>query len=171
MKENLLLKADWNVKVHHIHDGLIYEETKENIVVRLARVDLLKHVFNLGSPINTGFLYMGAGSGSTAAAVTQSALVTELTGNANRITVTNTAGAALSASDIVQETSSSYDQKIIVQAAYPTGDGNNGSTFYEFGLFSSATFAAGTMWNRFVLGASIAKTNLIAITLQVSIRV
>lgn len=164
------LYADWTIIAHDLDGNEVYREEKTNLILRAARKDVLRFLFNVGSPVTTGYLYLGVGSGSAAAAVTQTALVAELVGNANRLSVTDTSGGSVDDTDITQSTSGGFDQLITVQAVYPTGDGNNGSNFREYGLFSSATFAMGQLLNRFVSASDIAKSSSLAITVQVNLR-
>ena len=168
--ENEVMEGDWLVTGYdHEKDKVVYEQHKHNLIVRDGRKNVLRQTFNLDTPITGGFKFLGTGTGTTAAAVTQTALVTELIGAPNRLTCTNTAGAALSDTDIVQETSGSFDQKIVLQGIYGTGD-NNASTLAEYGLFSQAATGGGILFSRFVPATGIAKTSSISVTVQITIR-
>lgn len=159
------------VLIPHPDSKIVDYHKEENMVVRGGRVDVLQHIMggNCGSPINTGFIYLGVGSGTNAALVTDTALQTELTGNANRFLVTNFSGAPLSSAAISQSTSGGFDQLLQIQAVMLTGDGNNSATVSEAALFSNQTFGNPTMWNRFVF-SGIVKSGSISLTIQLSIR-
>ena len=173
------LKAEWYIRAEDMGTGeIVHEERKENLIVRAARQDVLYHIFGLTGAINTGFFYLGAGTSTTPAAITDAALTSELTandgtnGNPNgRVPCTNTSNATLSPSDVMQQTSGGFDQVITLQGVFIATDNNNGHTFAEYGLFSAQAFGTGTMWNHYVSGSPIAKTSSIRIVVQITIRV
>lgn len=144
-----------------------------NIVTDLARISQLKNWVGGGMTGMVTFNFLGVGSGSTAAASTQTALGTELTAGPGgvRYTTTSTVPAAFANTDVVADTSvSPYTQHLIQQAIMDFGDGNNGSNVRELALFSSATFASGTMGNRIVLGSDIPKTADIQLVINIIMR-
>lgn len=169
------LKGTWKVTVRDAEGNLVGDEEHGNIVVDLGRVETIKDIFGVGAI--SGFLYLGVGSGSVAAAATDTTLGSEITlvsvppgSLADRVNLTDSTGNPIDGTDVVADaTVPPYRQKIVVQGVYATTD-NNGTTFQEFGIFSSDTFGAGTMLNRFVLGSPISKTSSISVTVQITIR-
>lgn len=158
-------KGAWKVQVHDESGKLIHEEQGNNIIVKTGRREILKDLFGVGAL--TDFKYLGVGSGTTDPVVGDTALQTEL--GTTRVTCTNTSNVALSSSDVIDDaTVSPYETKIVVQGVFGTGD-LNGNTFSEFGLFSSATVGAGTMFNRFEI-TPISKTSSVSVTVQITIR-
>jgi hypothetical protein len=159
------LYGQFRVMVHDKDGNLVSETVDHNVITDGGRTNQLSQWGGIGSPVS--FTKLGVGSGSTAAAATDTVLQTELTGNANRKTCTGLAGGSVV---IVNDTSiPPYRKRLDLEAVYGLADGNNGSNFRELGLFSSATFASGTMANRIVLPADIGKTASNTITIVVSI--
>jgi len=156
---------------------LVSEHTNENLITNVGKNLDFDRLFGFGlAAINA----LGAGASATAAAISDTRLTYELIGNASRKTLTNTSGAALSNADIVAETitisSVTYTQKLVVQAVYGTGDGNNGQPFQEYALFNTTTNPAtptstsGVMLNHFIDGSSILKSGSNTITVQTTLR-
>lgn len=142
-----------------------------NIVVDDGRKQVLKHILNITSPAApVNFPYLGVGSGVTAAAATDTTLQTELTGNANRKTLLNTNDLAFTDTDIAFEVSGSFRWKVIAQATYDAGDGNNSSVFAEYAIFSTNVFATGKMYNRFVHPSPFTKTASLAVVVKMTLR-
>lgn len=143
--------ATWKVTVkdHSQNpDGVIVQEyEKHNLIVNEGRHDALGDLF-VSSFTRELFPYLGVGSfGPTAPVVGDLGLGRELTSaddgtyTARNLCTNNSAG-ALSISDVqADNTVSPYQEKIILQAVFPTtGTGAlNGTTFYEFGLFDTST--------------------------------
>ena len=167
VEEPVTMKGEWLITVRQ-GDGpdapILRQELLENIVLRAARVDVLEAWGGLSAM--AAYIYFGVGSSATAEVVTQTALQAELEGNASRITSTGASGGAIV---VTQETSGSYDQKLILEAIFPTGDGNNGSTFREASLYTTSSFATDIAGNRITF-ADIAKTASISVTFQVTLR-
>ena len=177
-------KLDLTVIYHVIHSdkntGEILEEfSSPNLVVKLGREHVIRNLFNLSG---TQFLYMGAGSSSTAATVDDTRLEYELIGNANRITATNTSGGALSGSDIQTGTYSvsgnTFYKLLPVQVEYDGAtDGNQDEFFIEYALFSSNTLpvtptsTSGVMFNRYVAPTGITLTASTVLTVIANIYV
>lgn len=173
--EGFRMSAEWHIVARKVDTGeVVYETTANNVIVDDGRVNTLKQILGLATTVT--FIALGVGSSNTAADATQTRLQNELIANAARKSLTNTVGAALSAADVTAEVSGAYRQKIIVQAVYAAGDLNNGSTFAEYALFSTATNPAtgtstsGTMLNRFVPASSLAKDGSLAVTVQCTLR-
>ena len=142
-----------------------------NIVVDDGRIHVLKHVLNITSPsAPVNFPYLGVGSGVTAAVATDTTLQTELTGNATRKTLLNVSALPFTDSDIVFEISGSTRWKVIAQATFPDVDGNNGSVFSEYGLFSTNVFATGKMYDRFVSPSPFTKSGSLSVVVNVTLR-
>jgi len=168
--EVMLPSGVWVVTVRDRQERIVRREVCHNIITDLGRESILKQWAGIAGGLN--FIYLGVGDGTTAAAATQTALVNELTGNADRIYVTDKSGGSLDSGDIETDTGTPpYRRKIILRGVYGLSDGNNGQDMQEFGLFSSDTFASGTMGNRFVLGSPIPKTSSISVTIETTIRV
>lgn len=174
-ENNFDITATWNVLVHDAEGNLLHSEERHNLIVDGGRSETLADVVGVGAI--SSFKFLGVGSSNTAAAETQTTLVAETTNVSSpagsltvRATCTDSTGGVLDIGDVASDaTVPPYRKKIILQSIFATGD-NNGTTMYEFGLFSSATFGAGTMFNRFVLGSSIAKTSSISVTVNITIR-
>jgi hypothetical protein len=171
--ERAVLKGIWEVIVENHETGEKTVVEDGNIVVNLGRENILKEIFGI---VGLDFLYLNVGSGSTAATAADTSLVTETT-NLNggslttRINLTDASGGVIDAPDVVPDvTLPPYTRKIVVQGILATTD-NNGTIVREIAIFSSDTFGAGTMLNRFVLGADISKTSAISITINITLRI
>lgn len=172
------VRGEWRIIERDLAGNTLRDEELTNIVVNPGKILMLQSLFMLTG--SSGVVAMGVGASSTAATVTQSTLVYELTGNATRKPLTNTSGAALSVSDIVAETvvisGVTYTQKLVAQAQWLTGDANNGNVFAEYALFSNPncpstpTASSGIMFNRLVDPSPTLKTAANNITSQVTIR-
>lgn len=140
------------------------------MIVKAGKEDLLKLLFNLSG--QAALVALGAGSGSTAATVDDTTLETELTGNATRKSLTKLDGGTplIVEDETTTIGANTYHKKVACRAIFPTTDGNNGSDFREFALFSSATFAAGIMFNRYVAGANIPKDASTEIDVDTTVR-
>lgn len=170
--------GQWKITERDLLGNIVTEKESENLVVNSGRNLLI--YFLLGFTGASSVVALGVDASSTAAAVTQTQLVYELRGNPTRKSITNTSNVALSASDIVLETttigSTTYYEKIVLQAQFAAGDGNNGNVFNGYGLFTTTTLPAtptassGIMFNRFVDPAPITKTADNSITIQVTLR-
>ena len=161
-----------NIKVilKHEPSGQIYREVQgHNLVTDVGRKNQLQQLLNYGTGVVMN--YLGVGSSSTAATYADVALTAELTGNANRLQMTDINGVVpFISGDLVSEVTGAYRWKTIAQAIFPQGDGNNGSTFAEFAFFNSNTFGAGTMWNHFIYGSPFPKSALLSATIQITSR-
>lgn len=144
---------------------------RHNILLDDGRKMVARHLLDFETP--TAYPYMGVGSSTTSTDPTQTGLQTELTGNANRIALTNTNGNPWTSSDFTQETpiGTSFRWKIIAQAIFPTGDGNNGSLFAEWGIANQAAFGGGSkFYNRYLSGSPFTKDSSLAIAAQMLLR-
>lgn len=123
---------------------IIESHEQENLVVT-AGLNLIRACFNAGTGTSLTHFGLGSGAGSTTAV---SASQTDLQGaTKNRYAVT--------AKD------ASTDATLVVQ--YYLGSATeNGNTINEAGIFTAA--AAGTMYNRVVLGTPIVKTASVAVS-------
>lgn len=177
-REGLAICGQWKLSEFDLYGSLISEHESENLVTNVGREFVVRYLFGFGGA--SSIVALGVGASSTAPAVTQTQLVSELIGNAARKDLTNTSGGALSVSDYVLETttigSTTYYSKIVLQAQFAAGDGNNGNTFNEYGLFTTAvlpispTASSGDMFNRFVDAAPITKTGSNSVTVQITLR-
>lgn len=168
VKEFLNIDGAWAF-VSKDRDGNIVDVRleKPNVITDLFRNDLLEHVVGL-STLGGPWIYLGVGDNNTAADAAQTALVNELIGNASRITCTGPAAGPFA---VATDTGTPpYRKKVILEGVFPATDGNDGSNFWEFALFTSATFATGDMLNRFVLGSALPKINGISITALTTLR-
>lgn len=158
-----------------------YEVLDHNLVVNSGRVHALARIVGMTAGLSFPYLGVGSDNGTILAlANTNLTLGNELIANASRITCTDTVGNPLSSdplSTIVADSSvSPYQEKIVIQGVYGTSDANNGSTFAEYGLFSTATLpstgsgTSGTMYNRFLPASSFVKSSSLAVTIQLTLR-
>jgi len=178
MSETCPVLATWKIIEHDYHGRVVSEKELKNMVVNTGRELLLKCLFMTAG--SAGVIAMGVGASSTAAAVTQTSLVYELTGNGIRKPLTNVNGNPLSAADILSETvvisSNTYQRKLTAQSVWDTGDGNNNNIFAEYGLFTvlptpgTPTASSGIMYNRLVDPSPTLKTGANSITAQVTVR-
>lgn len=151
-----------------------------NLVVNTGRTQLLSLAFVPSASSIGGFYYLGVGASATAAAVTDTRLTYELIGNATRKTLTNTNGNQPTSADIQLETITvsgcTFYEKIVLQATYTTGDGNNNNTFNEYGVFTSATLpvsptgTSGTMFNHYIDSNPAFKASTNQVQIAVTIR-
>lgn len=168
----------WKVIEKDPYGQIVDEREISNLVVNTGREMLLRTLFMVGA--SAGVVAMGVGASSIAASVNDITLTYELTGNGIRKTLTNTSGAALSASDIVVEVvtinSVTYNRKVVAQAVWQLSEGVNGNVFGEYGLFSTvvtpttALGTSGVMFNHLIDPSPIPKTGANSITSQVTIR-
>lgn len=122
-----------------------------NMILDDGRKNVGRKLLNFASPIT--YTHMAVGSSIADPAPTQTTLTTELTGNATRKPLTNTAGNPWTNADFVSETppETNFRFYIIAQGLFPETDGNNGSLFAEYGVANQAAFGAGTkLYNRWV---------------------
>lgn len=166
---------EWDIKGFDAESGeMVYHFNDTNLVVRGGRQNVLRNFLGLAQ-LASSYIFCGIGSGSTAAAVTQTALVTELfnSQSTTRLPFTNTSGAALSTTDIVQETITvsgyDFDQKVVMQATAGIND-FNGYNFREYACMASNLFSSVTMANRIVASSDLAKTASLSVVIQVTIR-
>ena len=166
-------------------DEVLSDRTIYNLVVLSGQEMICRFLFGFGGASSIVGLGVGASStyntvASSGVSVNDTRLTYELTGNATRKALTNTNNVSLSVADFTQEIttvgSTTYYSKITVQSQFAAGDGNNGNTFQEYGLFdtlvlpSSPTASSGTMFNRLVDPAPITKTASNSLTVQVTLR-
>lgn len=157
---------------------IISESSAENLIVNTGRDLMLKSLFALSG--SAPVVCMCVGASTTAAAVGDTRLTYELNFNALRKPLTNTAGAALSPSDIVSETTTisgvTYYRKLIAQAVWDSTDLNNGNQFGEYGLNTDVgvpatpTTVKGVLFNHFIDPSPINKTSSNTVTAQMTIR-
>jgi hypothetical protein len=174
--------ATWKILVHDLLGNLIEEKNLKNLVVQTGRTQLLRNLFALSA--SGGVIALGVGACTTTATLDDTRLNYELIGNAARKPLTNTSGAALSPSDIVNQTSvivlnasssATFYQQLTCQAVYNSGDSNNGNQFGEYGLFTVATNPAtptstsGVMYNHLIDPSPTPKSAANAITVQVTV--
>lgn len=173
------LLGQWNIQKVKTDTGeVLYEETSENVVVKVGRGELLKLIFNLSG---STFLFMAAGPCSTAATVNDTKMTYEHILNATRKSLTNTSDVALTAGDVVDETTVvsgvTYYKKIVVRTKYlGVSDSNVNHPFQEYGLFSTATLpgtptgASGNMLNHYVAASPIVLDNLTTLIINLTLR-
>lgn len=140
MQETLRLGVNVVAEVRDAETGeLLAEQAVHNLVVN-AGLNLIRDLLDGDAP--AGLTHFAVGTGATAVAASQTALVTE------------TFRAA-----VTQRTSDA--QQLIVKYFLPSGSANGG-TLAEVGLFNAAS--TGTMFARAVLATTIAKTSSITVT-------
>jgi hypothetical protein len=137
--------CEWRNICWDLAGNVISDTTQGNIIVNTGK----DRVFGLTFvPVATSqFLYLAVGASSTPATVTDQHLTYELTGNANRKTLTSNlvgnVGNPISYNDITLNTvtigSNTYTMQFQGQVQWASGDGNNGNTFNEYGMFDTAT--------------------------------
>jgi hypothetical protein len=156
---------------------IVYDCRHGNLVMNVGRVNMLQSQFLTGA---VAIIAGGVGSNNANTTdATQVHLGAELIAGTSRPTLTNTSGTTLStvsaSSAITLVTGQSYNEIITAQWQYATGDANNGSTFAEYGMFSSTTLpgtstgTSGTMFARYVPTSSFTKTSSFLVTIQWSI--
>ena len=129
------------VTVHATHDdGRVYQIPQANLVMTAG----FTRIAALIAETSTGFPdYIAIGTGTTAAAITQTALVTEVDRN-----------------QVASKTASSG---VATFKAFFGKNEANGYTISELGLFDLPS--GGTMFCRSVLSSTVAKTNTISLTI------
>lgn len=131
------------VEVEDAVTGKVLERHQyKNLVVTAGR-NLLRDLLNDSSP--AGLTHFGIGTGTTAVAASDTALVAEIT---PRATVTS---------------KTTDSAKLTVKYYLPSGTAN-GNTITEAGVFNASS--GPTMYARVVLASSIVKTSAIAVTFQ-----
>ena len=181
--DNTFTYTEWKTLVHSSETGELIWESPEhkNLEVNSGRNRLITMAFVPSASTSFGgFYYLGVGASATAAQVTDTQLTYELIGNGTRKVLTNTAGLTPTNSDVVLETitigSTTFFEKIVLQAIFTSGDGNNGNTFNEYALFNTAalpgtpTASSGVMFNHYIDPNPVTKTALNQVTTQITIR-
>lgn len=135
-----LFKDNWFSKLTGLKIGHYVDELSvANMVVNSGLVALGSAAFD--SADSNKYTYVAVGSGSTAAAATDTTLVAELSAN----------GMARTAGTYSQKTTTvANDTKVLTATFTATG---SASTVQETGVFSASS--AGTMINRYVLPSAI----------------
>lgn len=166
-------------------DGTRTIHGEHNMVVDTGRINSMKGILPFTtSPVT--MVAIGAGVCSTAEDYAQDRLIYELIGNAARKDLTRTtdslaiASNPLTNSDIVSEVVTiggfTFRKKVVLQAVYDFVDSNNGNTFREYALFSTATLPgtptglSGVMYNRIVDPSPIPKDINTKIIIQITMR-
>ena len=177
---SIQLHVVWDVTHKEKESGEILSHTQSpNLVVNVGREYILRDLFNLSG---TDFLYMGAGSSSTTATVSDTRLTYELIGNADRKNLLNTSGGALDPSDIetgpYTVNAQTYYKRLSVQVEYDGDtDGNVDQVFQEYGIFSSDTLpgtptsTSGLMFNHYIAPSPITLTAGSTLTITANIYV
>ena len=172
----------WKLTEHDKAGNIVSEREMMNLITNSGRTQFFRNMFALSA--SGGFVALGVGASTTAATVGDTRLTYELIGNPARKPLTNTSGAALSASDIVTATTTivlnvtstaTFYENISCQAVFNSGDLNNGNQFGEYGLFTTATLpgtptsTSGTMYNHLVDPNPIFKSAANQITAVVTV--
>lgn len=140
MQETLRLGVNVVAEVRDAEtDELLDSQAVHNLVVN-AGLNLIRDLLDGDAP--AGITHFAVGTGATAVAASQTALVTETF----RAAVTQRISDA---------------QQLTVKYFLPSGSANGG-TLAEVGLFNAAS--TGTMFARAVLATTIAKTSSITVT-------
>ena len=140
--ESVTVALDCNLRVEvrdAATDALIAEELLHNLVVN-AGLNLIRDLLD-GDAV-AGLTHFAVGTGTTAVAASQTALVTETF----RAAVTSRTSSA---------------ESLSVKYYLPSGSANGG-TLAEVGLFNAAS--SGTMFARAKLASTIAKTSSVTVT-------
>lgn len=178
MNQGYSICGQWKILEHDLFGRLVSEHESENLVVNSGRDLTCFFLLGLGSA--SSIVALGVGASSTAVTATDTRLVSELIGNPTRKGLTNTSNTTLTTADFTLDTTvvsgTTYYKKIVLQSQYAAGDLNNGNTFNEYGLFTTAvnpltpTASSGIMFNRFVDPAPIQKTASNSVTVQITLR-
>lgn len=133
---NISFKGVYTIDVIDKNGKQKYYEVIENLIVNAGLAEIAGLIGNTGSP--TAFTYLAVGSGSTAAAATDTTLETELTdGGLERAAATVTRTTTTATNDTLQ----------LVKAFTVTGT----KTVREVGVFNASS--SGDMMSRSVLTA------------------
>lgn len=153
---NLLNKEVW-------HDPRIDEGSNFNVILDVGASSLLNTMFGLAA--STVWVAMAAGSGTTAAVHTQTALVSELVSGGTRSILTNTSGTLMTSPSVVSVTTyndttysptySYYTQASVMATWNGATDARNGQQFQEFGLASQVACPGGLLFDRYVFPSPI----------------
>lgn len=139
VRAQVRLVANLRVEEHDAETGvLLRAQEKRNLVVD-AGLNLIRDLLD-GDAV-AGLTHMAVGTGSTAAAAAQTALVAEVARGAVTQRISNA-------------------KQLIVRYFLPSTLGN-GSTLAEVGILNAAS--TGTMFARAVLASTIAKTSSITV--------
>lgn len=155
--EHVTTRADWTIREINTETGEVIERDGKNLVTNAGRAMLYGLLFMLTG--SAGVVAMAPGASSTAATVNDTRLTHELIDTTGRKALTSTGGSALSAADIINETtvieSVTYYTRLTCMAEWPAGEGT-GHTYAEYGLVSTIdspatpTTESGTLFNHYV---------------------
>jgi len=172
--------VQWDILTHDLEGKLLSESSATNLVVNTGRTQLLGLAFVPSLSSSGGFYSLGVGASAIAASVTDTRLTYELIGNSTRKLLTDTSGLTPTNTDIVLETTTiggcTFYEKIVLQAVFSAGDGNNGATFNEYGIFTSNALPAsptgisGNMFNHYIDPSPVTKSGSNQVTAIITIR-
>lgn len=180
----------WDLEGFDEAGDLCYKSHKENLVVNPGKIELLKYVSNL-TPAASGFIFLGVGACSTAAAVTNTSLSSnaapghEYIDDPTRKWARNSSGSFLSSGDITAESTTpdcyTFTEKItykFVFGAQAAGDGTQSNIIgpiQSYALFSTWVLpgtvdgTSGTMLNQLVEDSAFNKTAVNALNAYVTL--
>lgn len=167
-------RCDWEIIERDLDGKVISQKHLKNVILDTGLVQQFRNHFMLAA--SGGYNCMAVGASTTAADPTQTSLIHELSGNAQRKPLLSLDDDALTVSDIIQDITTiesvNYRYKVTCKAIWDSGDGNNGNQFGEFALVSDLDFAAPgeVFYNRLVDGAPTTKSSGNEIEAQMTVR-
>lgn len=153
IKQGIKIKGEVDIQVHDAASGKIIEERHiDNLVTNYGLEQMLKLIFGESSDT---LRYQSVGSGTTAVAFTDTALVTEIPASGNRQTLSTvtiaTAGGGFSG------------YRVSAKYTWATSQGNG--TWAEAGLFTDNA-GGSTCTNRVLISPSIVKDTSKTVTVS-----
>lgn len=155
---------------------VVWEAKSKNVILDFGRKTILRGLFNISTI--TYFLFGCVGDSNVSPTDPsldrlQNELITG--GPASRPGITDSAGGALDASDVVSSVSGNNRFKIVVKYVYSTSDFNS-ETMAEFGLNDTSAFpgtptsVSGIMLCRFVPNSSFVKSSSFSVSVEWTLR-
>lgn len=142
MVNTVAIGVNVTVEVHDAATGELVERQEAHNLVVNAGLNLIRDLLDGDAP--AGLTYMAYGTGTTAVAASQTALVTEVFREA-----------------VTQRVS---DAQSLTVKHYLAAGSANSNTLAEIGIFNAG--AAGTMFARVKLASTIVKTSSVTVTVS-----
>lgn len=151
MKETLNMRGAVRIITHDRDGRIVYDRYHNNRIVKSGRQLVAELYAGVPGTPPSQVSHMAVGTGSTAAADDQTALIAERARNAVMAPVYN---------EIVENGVARI--KVTLQTVFDFGEANGAEPLREAGIFTAAT--GGTMYNRVVFDP-VTKTNTFKLTL------